>query len=106
MTNGTSWWSYLRAISGEASGTAISRATGVDPGSVSRWKSGTVQPSAETAITVARAYDRPPVEALIAAGHLSPAEANRLVITDRPVTDFSARELLDEIYRRIPEGEP
>ena len=62
--------------------------------------------AAENVIHTAHSYGRPPLEGLIAAGYISASEAGQIVTTDRPVTDFSARELLDEIYRRIPEGEP
>jgi transcriptional regulator with XRE-family HTH domain len=63
------WWEYVVRVAGKnATQKDIAQATGLDPASVSRWKTGTAR--ADLAVQFARAYHRPPVESLIAAGYL------------------------------------
>lgn len=101
----SNWWSYVQKVSGSATQAQIADHSGISQPVVSRWKSGDGAPSADSAVQFARAYGRPAVEALVAAGVLRPSDATKAIRVDRNLEDFSARELVEEIYRRIPEGE-
>lgn len=64
-----SWWAYVQKVTGGAAQTAIAERAGIAQSSVNRWK--TVIPKSENVISFARAYGRPPLEALQAAGLVS-----------------------------------
>ena len=68
------WWRYVVAVTGAATQKDIASATGIDQSSISRWQRGANTPRAEAVVAFARAYDRSPVEALVAAGYLSSDE--------------------------------
>jgi len=99
MTN--NWASYLRTITGGASGAAIARKLGVSDSKVSYWKRGERPPTISETITVARAYGRPPLEGLVAAGYLDPDDLEGEVSV-QPVTlgSFTDAQLADELLRR------
>lgn len=89
-------------ITDNATGIAISRAAEVDAGNVSRWRNGKGQPSAESVVKLARVFGRPPVEALIASGHLHAGEAAAAVVEiAMSAGDLSNEDLLAEIGRRM-----
>lgn len=95
------WPRYLRRISGGATQAQIATRIGIGRLSVCNWLQGKTQPKAETVMLVARAYDRSPVEALIAASYLQ-AEEVRLPIERRSSpTDLGAEELAAEVRRRM-----
>lgn len=60
------WWDYVQRISGGASQSEIARRIGLTSASVSRWRHSAPQPDNVRAF--ARAYGRPALEALVAAG--------------------------------------
>ena len=96
-----SWPQYLRRISGGATQGQIAERIGIGRLSVCNWLHGKTRPKAETVMTVARAYDRSPVEALLAASYLR-AEEVRLPIERGPSpTQLRAEELADEVRRRM-----
>jgi len=70
------WWEYVARITGCAYQNRIAQRTGIEQSSVWRWKSSRNKPKAGDVITFARAYHRPPVEALIAAGYRDPTEVS------------------------------
>jgi len=72
--HGMTWWRYVVAVTGAATQKDIASATGIDQSSISRWQRGANTPRAEAVVAFARAYDRSPVEALVAAGYLSSDE--------------------------------
>ncbi|MGA4989958.1 helix-turn-helix domain-containing protein [Nonomuraea bangladeshensis] len=63
------WWDYVQKITEGASQPAIAERVGIAQSSVNRWK--TVIPKSENVISFAKAYGRPPLEALQAAGLVS-----------------------------------
>lgn len=98
------WWGYITRHGGERlTQKQIAEVSGVDQSTISRWKrEGASRP--ENIIKFARAFRRPPVEALIAAGYLTENEAAD-VVTIRPVAaDLTDDALLDEVRRRMTGG--
>jgi transcriptional regulator with XRE-family HTH domain len=103
------WWKYVERITGCAHQDRIAQHTEIEPSSVWQWKSRHNRPKAEHVITFARAYHRPPVEALIAAGYLDPTdvsvdptEFNEVdEVAARPLREVSTDELIAELRRRL-----
>lgn len=97
------WWQYVVAITGGAAQKDIAAVTGLDQSSISRWQRGTNTPRAEAVVTLARAYRRSPVEALVAAGYLSSSEVGVVELTTLTgdLTGASIDSLLNEIKRRV-----
>ena len=101
-----SFWDYLMRITDGATGVTISRAAEVDAGNVSRWKTGKTRPSAETVVKIARTWHRPPVEALVASGHLSADEVGGDVVeVAMSAGDLAVDDLIEEMRRRIATAE-
>jgi transcriptional regulator with XRE-family HTH domain len=96
------WWEYVSRVSGDAPKQEIAAAAGIDPSQVSRWSNGQ-NPNAKQVVHLARSYDRPPVEALIAAGYLDEDEASGVVELAVSVRDMSIEELASEIGRFVAE---
>lgn len=98
------WPKYVAKISSNAQQKDIARAAGVDGSTVSRWKSG-LAPKPENVAAFARSYRRPVLEAFVAAGYLTPEEANEQPTARPSLTDLSSDELIHEIARRLKAGE-
>ena len=79
----STWWQYVVRIAGTDMQKQMSTDTGISQTAFSRWKTGQNKPEAPHVITFARAYRRPPVEALIAAGYLTEFEAAESVEIQR-----------------------
>lgn len=93
------WPEYVRGPG--ASRKEIATAVGVSPSIVSRWLSGEIHPSAENVVLFARAFHMRPVEALMAAGYLRPAEVEGAFEVTFSPTSLSDRELLAELAHRL-----
>ena len=100
---GMTWWRYVVAVTGAATQKDIASATGIDQSSISRWQRGANTPRAEAVVAFARAYDRSPVEALVAAGYLSSDETGvaELTTLTGDLSGASVDMLLGELRRRI-----
>lgn len=99
------WPEYLRRITAGQTQTQIAERTGIGRLSVCHWVHGKTNPKPETAIAVARAYHRSPIEALLAAGYLNHTEV-RLPIERRcSPRDLPAEEIVAEVRRRLVELE-
>ena len=98
------WGRYVAAISSNQS--EIADKVGTSAGTVSRWISGDVVPSAQNVIALARAYQLSPVAALVAAGYLEPDEITNSGVQPRALAlhEFSDLELARETVRRIESG--
>jgi transcriptional regulator with XRE-family HTH domain len=95
------WPEYLRRITAGQTQSQIAERTGIGRLSVCHWVHGKTNPKPETAIAVARVYDRSPIEALLAAGYLNAAEV-RLPIERRcSPRDLAAEEIVAEVRRRL-----
>lgn len=97
------WWHYVATITGNAAQKEIAAATGIDQSSISRWQRGSITPRAEAVVSLARAYGRSPVEALVAAGYLSSDELGVVELTTLTgdLTGASIDSLLSELRRRV-----
>ena len=102
------WWRYVVTVTGNVAQKEIADATGIDQSSISRWQRGTSTPRAEVVVALARAYGRPPIEALVAAGYLSSDEAGVEELTTVPgdLTGVSVDSLLNELRRRLVASSP
>lgn len=96
-----SWWEYLVRASNNAPNVQIAKAAKVDPGSVSRWKSGKSKPSADNVINFARSYSRNPVEALTAAGYIAADEVHGAIEIQASITELDDRTLTNELLQRL-----
>lgn len=95
------WPQYLRRISGGATQAQIAERIGLGRLSVYNWLHGKTQPKAETVMTVARAYGRSPIEALLAAAYLRGDEVRLPIERRSSPADIGADELAAEVRRRI-----
>ena len=95
------WPQYLRRISAGATQAQIAERIGLGRLSVYNWLHGKTQPKAETVMTVARAYGRSPIEALLAAAYLRGDEVRLPIERRSSPADIGADELAAEVRRRI-----
>lgn len=98
------WPEYLRRISGGQTQAQIAERIGIGRLSVCNWLHAKTRPKAETVITVARVYGRSPIEALLAAGYLEPAEAGQPLEVRASLREVPAEEIAAEIRRRLTAG--
>lgn len=95
------WGSYFRRITSGSSGAEIARRLGVSDSKVSYWRRSERPPTVKEAVRVAREYGRPPLEGLVAAGHLDAEELTEsIVIEPVALSAFSDLELAQEIAFR------
>lgn len=92
------WWTFVQRISNAATAAQIARDTQLDKSAPSRWSRGGGVEAAQ-AVRVARAYGANVLEALVAAGYISPDEVE-LTEVARGVGTHSSLELLHELVRR------
>lgn len=93
-----SWWEYVEQISGGISQSAIGERMGMSQSAVGRWKTSSPTPAAVAGF--ARAFNRPVLEAFVAAGFLTEEEA-RLTQVPADLTAVESDLLLAEIRRRL-----
>lgn len=102
-----SWWEYVTRIADTGNQTEIAKRLGLSQPSVNRWK--TVIPKSENVISFAKAYGRPPIEALQAAG-LVTDEDIELIKVPLDYAELSLPQLVKElnkvaaeIRKRVPD---
>lgn len=97
-----SWDTYVsRTVGPGTSQVEIAERTGIDQTTISRWLSGGPRPRTPQMVTrFARGYDRPVLEAFIAAGLISTSDARVRVVKPRSLAGFTLAELWHEINRR------
>lgn len=98
------WADYVKRHAGDDVNRVVAGKTGVTEPTVSRWKNGAQGVDATAAAAFARAYGRPVLEAFLAAGFLTPEEANA---RPTPAPDLSALtndELLALVRERMSQG--
>jgi transcriptional regulator with XRE-family HTH domain len=98
------WPTYVRRIAAGLTHAQIAAKVGnVSMSNIGRWLRGEhLQPGADQVIAFARAFDRPIMEALLAAGYVDVSDAVEPVRT--PLSRYSSLELLDELRRRASDG--
>lgn len=96
---GMTWWGYVMSTARGARQDDIAKKTKITAPTVSRWRTGT--PSPEAAARFARAYGRPVLEAFVAAGFLTAAEAKARPAIAPGVETWTNEQLLAEIRRRL-----
>jgi transcriptional regulator with XRE-family HTH domain len=95
-----SWSEYVRRISRGVDRKDIAAAAGIDASAISRWIAGANRPDAVKVVSFARAFQKPPLEALVAAGYLEPEEVNaKVALVD--VRSMPTEELMAELARRL-----
>lgn len=94
------WWAYVERITKDAPQKDIAKQAGVDGSSVSRWSQG-VTPKADAAVKFARAYNRPPIEALITSGYIRPDEVGGAVEVSISMGEVADSALIEELASRL-----
>lgn len=93
------WWDYVQRISAHATNKEVADAAGCNPSTVSHWKNGE-RPRADVVAALARAYQRPPIEALMVAGYLGEGDLAQPV-RQGTLADIPDGELAAEMSRRL-----
>lgn len=91
------WSTFVRRAAGAKSQLAIAQRAGIDQATISRWLSDAERvPSAQSVVRFARAFNVSPLEALVAAGVITKAEAQLTTA----LTTVSSTALAAELTRR------
>lgn len=98
-----SWWDYVERVANTTRQRDIQDRTGIDASNFSRWKTGQT-PRPVLVAQFARAYDRPVLEAFVAAGFLTPEEAAERPTAPPSLAQLTDDQLLDEVRARMSEG--
>ena len=101
LTAPETWPQYIRRISGGLTQAQIAERIGIGRLSVCNWLLGKTQPKAETVISVARAFGRSPVEALVAASYLGTEEIGAPIDIQVSLEDVLGDLLAAEVHRRL-----
>ena len=96
------WSQYVQRHARGLTQTQVAEATGLAQTAISRWlREDTEAPRAEYVVRFARGFNQNPVEALIVAGYITAEEAGAATVVRTPISDFTERELVDELSRRV-----
>lgn len=97
------WPQYVRRVAPNLTQAQIAkRMGGISASNVGRWMRGEPgQPAAENVIAFAKAFHRPPMEALTVAGYFTDDEVRADVRS--PISQYTTEELFDELRRRTLE---
>jgi transcriptional regulator with XRE-family HTH domain len=106
MIERENWTSYVRRITQGAPRKEIALAAGIHESGLHRWLNSRGRPSAEKVVLFARGLGQRPLDALIAAGYLEPAEAEAVVEVHQDPKELSDDALLAEVGRRLAERPP
>jgi hypothetical protein len=101
--NDGAWAQFVKRHRNGETNKDVSRKVGADASTVGRWVKGQTEATPQQAINFARAYGLHPVEALVAAGHLSPSDVEGRVTIETSATleAFSTRALISEVSDRL-----
>lgn len=94
---------YVVSVAGDVPYVRIAERAGVDRSVITRWAKGS-RPDVDFAIAFARAMERPPLEALVAAGFITADEA-ALREVPAALGSFSSTMLAEELVTRLRELE-
>lgn len=96
-----SWKAYVQRHLAGRTQAELASVAGVSQTAVSRWLKGTQGADARVAIDLARAVGDPPLQALVAAGFLTDAEAKVRPSAQPSFDSLNDDELLAEVRRRM-----
>ncbi|UVY83839.1 helix-turn-helix domain-containing protein [Brachybacterium sp. NBEC-018] len=99
----TDFFGYLDDITDGATRAQIATVAGVSASTITRWdptRPDHIKPRADAVIAIAQHYGTPPLEALIAAGILTAADA-RVRETTKPLSTYPHAALLRELQHRL-----
>jgi len=97
-----SWSRYIASTCGSDLNTTIARKVGVDPVTISRWRTGSHSPKPHQVVDYARAYGQSPISALIAAEYLTDNEAGLpITVQVKTLSDYPSVELARELAARL-----
>lgn len=94
------WGDYVRRVTDQTPRKRVAEAAGVDQSGLSRWVNGSA-PSAAKVISFARGLNRSPIEALIAAGYLEPADLDGPIEVAQSPAALTDDALVDELRSRL-----
>lgn len=97
----SSWWNYVTRTAKTDVQKTMAAKTGISETAFSRWKRGANRPEAPHVITFARAYGRPPVEALVAANILGVDDVAAVIEVHSEISTITDDDLLAEVGRRM-----
>lgn len=98
------WNAYVRRVTGADRQVDVARKTGIDQTTISRWLNparGHARISSQSVVAFARGYQRPVLEALVAAGFITEQEAGIVPDPPKPLEIVPSEELLAELKRRM-----
>lgn len=99
------WCEYVNWVVGEDRQVEIAAKTGIDQGTISRWRKDEPQAvSARSARAFALGYNRSVLEAFVVAGFLTEAEARVRPPERAQLTGVSDERLAAEVKRRLLTG--
>lgn len=100
------WPEYVRRVTRSMPQAKAAELTGIAQTNIGRWLRGeTESPLANTVVAFARRLGESPLEALVAAGYITPDEAGAGVVERQGLRSYSTRQLLDELDRRVIDGD-
>lgn len=92
---------YVRASAPKESDAQIAQKIGINASTMSRWRSGAIDPKPRQVTAFARAYSRNPLEALFAAGYLDEESLGLPVVAPTGLSHVSTVNLIEEVASRI-----
>ncbi|WP_164884569.1 helix-turn-helix domain-containing protein [Leucobacter muris] len=97
------WTRYLEAVTHPDNDRTVAEKLGISPSTISRWASGAVDPKPRQVVALARAYDKNPLTALIAAGYLDESDlGDELTITvAQDLEEVSTEQLVGALQERL-----
>ena len=99
----TNWWAYLQTITNGASNVDVARKVGFHESNMSKWSRGG-KPDVEFVVKIAHAYHVNVLEALVAAGVITSAEA-QLREVKIGLADLTTADLARELAARLDNPE-
>lgn len=94
------WWEYVRSVAGPVKQQEIAARADIDQSHFSRWKAGHA-PTVGMVAKFARAYGVNVLEALVAAGMITEAEADLREVRVADLSTLSDDEFIAELRRRF-----
>lgn len=99
MPQSPTWKKFLQTHAPNQTPTQVAQRTGINQSTIWKWMhEGTKRaPGVDAVLRFAEVYQVPPTEALVAAGILTPEQAEH-----RPLSSYPTQLLLAELTRRAP----